>query len=243
MENKNLTPLELAIKDWQEEQIYSANFCFDYDSNSTDGVHFVYKKSDGSIVPESKVINLSDFLEKEINERFFFDIDYDGHYMGEYGHIKITLEPSEQNFSFNKNSTEVYCEEFNEEITMSITEEEKNFLVEYVDSINEIEVPGWHLDLNRIFKFKKDFILTTQLGILVKNFLIKLNSAVNDFDFELGCSDFHRIMTGSEENQSRIVLFDRDDIDSITELNEIDYGLSMRIIAYFDVSYTTNLNE
>lgn len=165
---------------------------------------------------------LEGYFENQVyNEVEFYEVS-DGHYMGEYGQVVITLEEDDEEprFSYDKQATGEWEEREVEVMEFELTDNEVKFLTEKVDSI----VGG---EDGQAINYKTDCVLSDEEEELSESLLGRISSEADDYEFQ----------NASGEPQEWFVFTTRiDDEDGFT-IN--DNKLSVEVQRTF---YTTGEN-
>ncbi len=113
------------------------------------------------------------------NEVEFYEVS-DGHYMGEFGQVVITLEEEdgeEPYFSYDKQSQSEWEEREVEVMKYDLTDSEVKFLTEKIDSI----VGG---EDGQAINYKTDCVLSDEEEELSEKLMNEIYDAAYDYEFE-----------------------------------------------------------
>ena len=107
----------------------------------------------------------------------------DGHYMGEFGTVDVELVEDSEHIddiylSFCKNAQSEWEESILSETELELTEEEANYIKEFVSDINGGE------DESTNFNYKKDFIKTDEMDALEQSIATKVDKFTSVFQPE-----------------------------------------------------------
>jgi len=160
------------IKDWKEAGISYAKFIFSCGGDSMNDYHFEYFTEDHDEIPS---FEHDAELEDMVFKRVEFYVNSDGHYMGEDGTVTIELNEEEEDFYFSKEAEAEYCERITSEETVTITDEEVNYINKYVENIHG----GYdnHTEVN----YKINFIKTDELDEIEKSIFEKIDDFAGSF--------------------------------------------------------------
>ena len=168
-----------VIQLWIENGVDQIDYEFDCGGDSMGETTLNILDKEGNSI-ECKEIE--DYFENEIYNEVEFYVNSDGHYMGENGHVFITLEEEDEEepyFSYSKTSTEEYNERESFDVMIELSDEEIEYVDLYVNNINT----GWGDDMN--FNYKTDFIKTDRHEVLEESIDEKLTNFYNDYNPEL----------------------------------------------------------
>jgi hypothetical protein len=145
------------IQLWKELQITHINFEFtcggDSMNDTTLNIH------NGEEIIENDAI--STYFDHEVYNAVEFYVNSDGHYQGESGNVLIELDDNEETFNYMKSAQAEYCERITSEVEVELTDEEIEFVKEFVRDINGGDSEGANLN------YKKDFIINQKRKELI----------------------------------------------------------------------------
>lgn len=142
--------LNEIIELWKQHNIDSVVFSFNCGGDSMGDTEIkIYSKTEVFSI-ENQTIH--DYFDNEVYNNVDFYENSDGYYLGESGEVVITLNNDENDFDYSKSSTEEYSESVVNIIKIPLSNEEIEYINEYVQSING----SYSDDTN--FNYKKDFI-------------------------------------------------------------------------------------
>ena len=145
------------IQLWNELGITHINFEFTCGGDSMNDTTLNIHKGDEII--ENDVIDT--YFDSEVYNAVEFYVNSDGHYMGESGNVLIELNDDEDDFNYMKSAQSEWCERMVSEVEVELTDEEVEFVKEFVRDINGGE--GENANLN----YKKDFIINEKRKELI----------------------------------------------------------------------------
>lgn len=167
--------MEQIIKLWKELGVTHINFDFTCGGDSMNDTTLNIHKGDDIIENET----LSSYFDNEVYKRIDFYVNSDGHYMGESGNVLIELNNEEDDFDYMKSAQSEWCERITSDVEVELTDEEIEFVREFVRDING----GESEDAN--FNYKKDFIINQKRKELIDSIGKKVSSVCDDFTPEL----------------------------------------------------------
>jgi len=163
------------IQLWKELQITHINFEFTCGGDSMNDTTLNIHK--GEEIIENDVI--ATYFDHEVYNRVEFYVNSDGHYMGESGNVLIELNDEGDEFNYMKSAQSEWCERITSDVEVELTDEEIEFVREFVRDING----GESEDAN--FNYKKDFIINQKRKELIDSIGKKVSSVCDDFTPEL----------------------------------------------------------
>ncbi len=180
---------------WKENKIKECRMEFSCGGDSMNDYSFNFFNSKGKeIVCEE----LKDFFEDEVFRRVQFYEASDGHYIGEFGEVIITLNDDEDDFEYDKLSKSEWSESYSETIPIGITKSEMSFLKEKVAGMN-----GGDGEKN--INYKIDCIISDDEEEMIDNILNRIDEACSEYEFEGQSSgepeDFYRWTTNENSDE------------------------------------------
>ena len=173
------------VEKWKAKGIHYANYEFSCGGDSMNETQLAFYDKKGNLVnlDEKADTDLVLYFEDEVYKNVDFYEASDGHYMGEFGNVRIELDEDsdEPNFYYGKTSTSEWQETETDEFYTEITEDEKKLLEDYVSSMG---YNSWNGD---IIVYKKDFILTDEIEKAIENLRQNLSNSVDNFIYEVDC--------------------------------------------------------
>ena len=173
MQTKNDVEVSQEITLWKENKIHECIMEFSFGGDSMNDYDFKFYDKKGK---EIVCVELKDFFEDEVFRRVEFYVNSDGHYIGEFGQVVITLN-DEDEFEYDKSSKSEWSERFSEKIPIGITPEEAKFLNEKVDNMN-----GGDGEKN--INYKIDCIITDEEEEMVDNILDRIDDVCENYEFQ-----------------------------------------------------------
>ncbi len=216
---------------WVNSDLGEAKFEFYCGGDSMGDTTLTFYNKEGVEVDDNDLpFNYNDFEDFIYDNVQFYDAS-DGHYMGEAGNVFVTYDKEEGEFIFNKDSEEEYVEREEDSTLFVLTDKEFEYLNNNVSNLNS---SPWDSDQ---FNYKRDFILTDELGKLETELCDKIYSHIQSIDIELPY--------GGEFNDEGISYSTDEDFMSMNdlgtlELSEIfvDDEKVKALKIYFSVEYT-----
>jgi hypothetical protein len=164
------------IELWKKLDIQRCEMEFSCGGDSMNETDFKFFNSQNKQVDGEE---LEGYFENEVyNEVEFYEVS-DGHYIGEFGQVEITLEDvdDEPYFSYDKQSQSEWEEREVQVMEYELTDSEVKFLTEKVDSI----VGG---EDGEAINYKTDCVLSDEEEELSEKLLKDISDTANDFEFE-----------------------------------------------------------
>jgi hypothetical protein len=212
--------MQEIIKKWNEANISYAEFQFSCGGDSMNDTSLSFYDVDGNVVDESG--NLESYFEDEVYKNVQFYEASDGHYIGESGYVRIELSDEGDEFYYTKSAEAEWSENKSGEVLVPITDEEFKILDEYILGMANSNWNGASVD------YKKDFILTDELEVAIKDLQDKFENHSYDFQPETGGEvedESHRFNTTNEDTMQMEFVY-VDDVRHLklfVECNCIEY--------------------
>ena len=212
--------MQEIIKKWNEANISYAEFQFSCGGDSMNDTSLSFYDVDGNVVDESG--NLESYFEDEVYKNVQFYEASDGHYIGESGYVRIELSDEGDEFYYTKSAEAEWSENKSGEVLVPITDEEFKILDEYILGMANSSWNGASVD------YKKDFILTDELEVAIKDLQEKFENHSYDFQPETKGEvedESHRFNTTNEDTMQMEFVY-VDDVRHLklfVECNCIEY--------------------
>ena len=165
------------IELWKKLDIQKCEMEFSCGGDSMNETDFTFYNSENKQVDGEE---LEGYFENEVyNEVEFYEVS-DGHYIGEFGQVVITLEEEDSDepyFQYDKQSQSEWEEREFEVMKYDLTDSEVKFLTEKVDSI----VGG---EDGQAINYKTDCVLSDEEEEISEKLLKDISDTANDFEFE-----------------------------------------------------------
>ena len=165
------------IELWKKLDIQRCEMEFSCGGDSMNETDFTFYNSQDKQVDGEE---LEGYFENEVyNEVEFYEVS-DGHYMGEFGQVEITLEEEdgeEPFFQYVKNSQSEWEEREIEVMKYDLTDSEVKFLTEKVDSI----VGG---EDGQAINYKTDCVLSDEEEEMSEKLLQDIADASDAYEFQ-----------------------------------------------------------
>jgi hypothetical protein len=158
---------------WKENKIKECVMEFSCGGDNMNDYDFVFYNNKNKQV---ECEELKDYFDDVVFRQVEFYVNSDGHYIGEFGQVVITLNDDEDDFEYDKQSKSEWSERYSEKIPIGITPEEAKFLKEKVENMN-----GGEGDKN--INYKIDFILTDEEEKMVDKLLESIDNACEEYEF------------------------------------------------------------
>jgi len=193
-----------AIKLWKELGVELAKMSFSCGGDSMNDTEWTLEDEDGNNIDSSDLIG---YLDSAVYSNVSFYEASDGHYMGEFGTVEVELVEDTEHiddtyFSFHKYAQSEWEEAINSETELELTEDEANYIKEFVSNIN-----GGEGEL-ALFNYKVDFIKTDEMEALEGS----ITKKIDDFTFEFkpeeyeDLRDFYTYESDCEFNGNSLVI-------------------------------------
>lgn len=168
--------MEDIIKLWKDNNITQGEFEFSCGGDSMCDTNLVFHSKNKNGVPTDVQDELFNYFEDEVYRNVNFYECSDGHYMGEAGIVTIELDEEENTFTYCKSAQAEWSECLSSEVRIPLTDEEVEFVKNYVANIN-----GGEGDFTNV-NYSKDFIMTDKEEEIQKVLMEKVDEYVNDFE-------------------------------------------------------------
>lgn len=166
-----------AIKLWKEQNIERCTMEFSCGGDSMNDTDFTLYDKDNNVV---ECEELTDYFNNVVyNEVDFYEVS-DGHYMGEFGQVEITLEDDEEEpyFSYDKQAQAEWEETFSETMYVELSEKESEVLKK-VSNINSS-----FMDSEKNINYKDDCVITEEESNTLDGLLEKILNMADLFEIE-----------------------------------------------------------
>jgi hypothetical protein len=166
------------VKLWKENNINECVMEFNCGGDSMNETNFILYDNERNKVDCHE---LTDHFEDEVyNEVNFYEAS-DGHYLGEFGTVTITLNDEEDGFEYYKSSESEFEEEFGDYLKVKLTDEEVKLLTEKIENLNG---GGWEERDN--INYKVDCILTDNEETILENLIERIKEDVEGSEIKDG---------------------------------------------------------
>lgn len=193
--------LQEAVKLWKELGIVSARMNFSCGGDSMGDTDWEFEDDNGLVNSP----DLESYFDNEVYRRVNFYEASDGHYMGEFGTVEVELDDSDEDdviFNYYKNAQSEWEEAIDNDVEVELTEEEANYVKEYVSDINggESEVVN--------FNYKKDFIKTDAMEELESEIARKVDEFTKNYVPEncYDVRDFYKFESDCKFNGNSVII-------------------------------------
>jgi hypothetical protein len=191
---------EEIIKIWKEKNIDHVDFNFSCGGDSMNDTNIQIYDKEGNTVEDSELANYFD--DKTYNNVEFY-VNSDGHYQGEFGVVKITLNDEEDDFEYSKYSSSEWSESSVSKAEIQLTDDEAKFVTEFVSNINGGES-------GCVTNYKKDFILTNEQEEILTGLEEKISTFAEEFvpediESESEIDDWYSYTTNEEGEDLNLV--------------------------------------
>ena len=165
------------IELWKKLDIQKCEMEFSCGGDSMNETDFTFYNSENKQVDGEE---LEGYFENEVyNEVEFYEVS-DGHYIGEFGQVVITLEEEDSDepyFQYDKQSQSEWEEREVQVMEYELTDSEVKFLTEKVDSI----VGG---EDGEAINYKTDCVLSDEEEEMSEKLLQDISDTAEEFEFE-----------------------------------------------------------
>jgi len=166
-----------AIKLWKELNIDRCEMEFSCGGDSMNETEYtLYDKEDNEVESEE----LADYFENEVYKNVEFYEVSDGHYMGEYGKVEITLEEDDDEpyFSYDKQAMAEWEEPFTDTMYVELSDKESDVL----KKVSNINGGVWDNEPN--VNYRDDCVITDEESQTLKELLDRIENLSNEFEVE-----------------------------------------------------------
>jgi hypothetical protein len=163
--------VEKIIQLWKELEITHIDFEFTCGGDSMNDTTLNIHK--GEEIIENDVI--ATYFDHEVYNRVEFYVNSDGHYMGESGNVLIEMDDEGEDFNYMKSAQSEWCERMVSEVEVELTDEEIEFVKEFVRDINGGDSENANLN------YKKDFIINQKRKELIDSIGEKVSDICGGF--------------------------------------------------------------
>jgi len=166
-----------AIKLWKELNIDRCEMEFSCGGDSMNETEYtLYDKEDNEVESEE----LADYFENEVYKNVEFYEVSDGHYMGEYGKVEITLEEDDDEpyFSYDKQAIAEWEESFTDTMYVELSDKESDVL----KKVSNVNGGIWDNEPN--INYQDDCVITDEESQTLKELLDRIENLSNEFEVE-----------------------------------------------------------
>lgn len=210
-----------AIEIWKKLNVGYIHFVFSCGGDSMNDTNIeIYDEDGGTIENDNEDSNyLCDFIDSVIYSKVDFYVNSDGHYIGEYGKVVISLDldDDEPTFSYSKDATSEWEEWVTTTEDILFSDEEANFIKEHISNINGDE------GFNTTFNYKKDCLIGEKQEALLESIKEKiidvaLSAEAPEQAGEL-IGDYTRFSTNNDEDDETDIV--------VTSDNKVKFYISL----------------
>ena len=172
--------MQTEIKLWEELNIDRCVMEFSCGGDSMSDTDFTLYDKDNNVV---ECEELTDYFENEVYKNVEFYEVSDGHYMGEYGQVEITLEkdsddPEEWYFGYDKQAQSEWEEAFSDTMYVELSEKEN----EVLKKIENINGSPWDSEIN--VNYKDDCVITEDESNTLDALLERIKTLSDELEIE-----------------------------------------------------------
>lgn len=164
-----------AIKLWKELNIDRCEMEFSCGGDSMNETEYtLYDKEDNEVESEE----LADYFENEVYKEVEFYEVSDGHYMGEYGKVEITLEEDDDEpyFSYDKQAMAEWEESFTDTMYVELSDKESDVL----KKVSNLNGGVWDNEPN--VNYKDDCVITEEEEQTLNELLERIENLSDEFE-------------------------------------------------------------
>ncbi len=182
--------MQTEIKLWKELNISRCVLEFSCGGDSMNETDFtLYDKDDKVVICDELTDYFEDNVYKEVD---FYEVS-DGHYMGEFGQVEITLEEDDEDenggiFVYDKQAEAEWEETFTGELYVEVSEKEK----EVLGKLSNFNSSPWDRDTN--INYKDDCLLSDEEEVLLNELLERIKDEAEETEID---------GKGEEQDESR----------------------------------------
>ncbi len=172
--------MQTEIKLWKENNIDRCVMEFSCGGDSFNETDFtLYDKDDNAV----ECAELTDYFESVVYDEVDFYEVSDGHYMGEFGQVEITLEEDDEDenggiFLYDKQAKGEWEESFTGELYVEVSEKEK----EVLDKLSNFNSSPWDSDVN--INYKDDCIILEEEEETLNTLLERIKNLSDEFEID-----------------------------------------------------------
>ena len=172
--------MQTEIKLWKELNISRCVMEFSCGGDSMNETDFtLYDKNDEVVMCDELTDYFEDNVYKEVD---FYEVS-DGHYMGEFGQVEITLEEDDEDenggiFVYDKQAQGEWEETFTSELYVEVSEKEK----EVLGKLSNFNNSPWDRDVN--INYKDDCIITEEEEVTLNTLLEKITNEAEEVEID-----------------------------------------------------------
>lgn len=172
--------MKTEIKLWKENNIERCVMEFSCGGDSMNETDFtLYDKSGEVVICDELTDYFEDNVYKEVD---FYEVS-DGHYMGEFGQVEITLEEDDEDedggiFVYDKQAQGEWEESFTSELYIEVSEKEK----EVLNKLSNFNSSPWDRDIN--INYKDDCIITEEEEVTLNTLLERVKDKSEETEID-----------------------------------------------------------
>jgi hypothetical protein len=187
--------LEEAVKLWKELGITHCTMNFNCGGDSMGDTSFSFEDENGDVSCQE----LEDFFDDEVYRHVEFYENSDGHYQGESGTVEIDLNEDEGEFEYSKCATGEWSETETSIIDVELSPKMIEFIQKNISNING------SYDGGAVINFKRDFIMTNEDEVLLKEIEDKIFEVVEEYEPDLKDGELDEWFTYTTNDGSDLV--------------------------------------
>jgi hypothetical protein len=172
--------MKTEIKLWKENNIERCVMEFSCGGDSMNETELtLYDKSGEEVICNELTDYFEDNVYKEVE---FYEVS-DGHYMGEFGQVEITLEEDDEDenggiFVYDKQAKGEWEESFTGELYVEVSEKER----EVLNKLSNFNSSPWDREVN--INYKDDCIVLEEEEETLNTLLERIGTLSDDFEID-----------------------------------------------------------
>lgn len=172
--------MQTEIKLWEELNIDRCVMEFSCGGDSMNDTEITLYDKDNKVV---ECEELTDYFDNQVYKEVEFYEVSDGHYMGEYGQVEITLQkdsddPEEWYFGYDKQAQSEWEEAFSDTMYVELSEKEN----EVLKKIENINGSPWDSEIN--VNYKDDCVITEEESNTLDALLERIKTLSDELEID-----------------------------------------------------------
>ena len=173
MSSETIEAIETIIAKWKSLNIKEAIMEFDCGGDSMNDTSWVLKNDKDEEVADTDLVS---YLDTEVYKEVQFYENSDGHYIGEFGEVIVTLE--DEQFFYNKQSKSEWNETHTDNFEFPLTPAERSFIETKVLNLNGGD------NGSSTINYKGDFILTDEEEAIAETLADRIDDFARNCEFK-----------------------------------------------------------
>ena len=175
MSSETIEAIETIIAKWKSLNIKEAIMEFDCGGDSMNDTSWVLKNDKDEEVADTDLVS---YLDTEVYKEVQFYENSDGHYIGEFGEVIVTLEDNGEQFFYNKQSKSEWNETHTDNFEFPLTPAERSFIETKVLNLNGGD------NGSSTINYKGDFILTDEEEAIAETLADRIDDFARNCEFK-----------------------------------------------------------